>query len=94
MIQFDCEGCGIVDHILVDGYDAGDRLLEGVMFKVSIHGDELRAKVTKEHEKFFSTLNTKHWLQEIADNVEHHFEDCVGQCPRCGKDTYYGENTD
>lgn len=31
-MKFHCEDCGYMDKILVDGYDFGDRLLEGVMF--------------------------------------------------------------
>lgn len=33
-MELKCDTCGVIDHIIVDGYCFGDRLLEGVEFMV------------------------------------------------------------
>ena len=51
----------------IDGYNFGDRLLEGVMFVVSIKNGELSVKVDKDAEEYFSGLNQKKWLEAAKD---------------------------
>lgn len=50
-----------------DGYDIGERLLEGVMFKVSIIDNELKVSYSKEDESYMSQLNKKMWLESALE---------------------------
>ena len=55
-------------HGYVDGYSFGDRLLEGVIFKIYVdQKGKLRAQVHPDSAKYFSKLNTKKWLKEAVE---------------------------
>ncbi len=84
-MTFKCETCGEVDMILVDGYAVGDRLLEGVMFKVT-HDDEgeVVVNVTEESAHYFNGLNEKKWLKEMKDYVDDGMDVCA-ECSQCGQ---------
>jgi len=62
----------------VDGYSFGDRLLEGVMFDITIESDgSLSAKVDKSAESYFEDLNKEKWLKEAIKYAERN--DCFGE---------------
>lgn len=55
----------------IDGYSFGDRLLEGVMFIISITKDgELKAKVQDSDKDYFSDLNEERWLASAVSHAE------------------------
>jgi hypothetical protein len=62
-------GCGPVDHLLFDGYYFGDRILEGVMFKVKLDGSVETVEDWSTH-PYFSGLNAQKWLKEAARFIE------------------------
>lgn len=61
-------GAEIIENkFLVDGYSFGDRLLEGVMFEVEFNkstGKIINVVVEKSHAAYFSSLNSKKWIEE------------------------------
>lgn len=69
MYKLKCDNCGEIEHVLVDGYAFGDTILEGVMFKVYLDGDSLRAEVMPNYAGYFSELNEKLWLQRASKFV-------------------------
>lgn len=75
-----CDNCGEIDYVLVDGYDFGDRLLEGVMFEIRIVKGKYKAQVKKDCASYFDDLNTKKWLSECEFYAE---ELDVATCPKC-----------
>jgi hypothetical protein len=83
MPKFYCDKCGEIDHVLMDGYAFGDRLLEGVMFEVRVGKKGLDVKVADDCEEYFSGLNTKKWLKAAK---EHAQENDIATCPRCQED--------
>ena len=69
-------GHGEVEAVLFDGYAFGDRLLEGVMFRMD------RAGVVSPNDKRdFVGLDLKHWLK-LATEHGHALD--IGACPREG----------
>jgi len=87
-MKFDCEKCGDVDAVIVDGYGFGDRLLEGVMFKVFYRDGKLTAEVMPDSANYFNDLNTKKWLAACVQYVQDMEDDVEGQCPCCDEDIY------
>jgi len=83
-MELECESCGKIDHVLVDGYPFGDRLLEGVMFMVKDQdGIPTALGVTAEAVEYFSDLNQSKWLracEEFCERLD------FAQCPKCGGD--------
>ena len=51
----------------VDGYAFGDRLLDGVMFKITIQNGKLVAEVDKRAQYYFAQLNQDMWLKAAAE---------------------------
>ncbi len=81
--MFNCDECGEIDHILVDGYEFGDTLLEGVMFEIRHNNGKFNAVVQEESKQYFDGLNKKKWLKEaerFSDNND------IAACPKCGED--------
>ena len=73
------EGEEQLDHIIIDGYDFGDRLLEGVMFKVTIVDGKPKAEpASKGDENYLDTLNKEMWLHECEAHVESSVGDEIG----------------
>ena len=60
-----CDHCGVLNHVLIDGYDVGDRLLEGVMFEVRAVRGRPQVMVTADAAAYFATLNTTRWLRAM-----------------------------
>lgn len=91
-MELKCDKCGKIDHVLVDGYPFGDRLLEGVMFEVrDVNGKPDVIGVTKDCLDYFEGLSSKKWLKACKDYCEK--LDVAG-CPNCGEDVaVWGKNS-
>jgi Asp-tRNA(Asn)/Glu-tRNA(Gln) amidotransferase C subunit len=87
-MKFDCEKCGNVDHVLIDGYGFAERMLEGVIFKVFYKDGKLAAEVMPEHADYFADFNQDKWLQECIEHVKQFEDDVEGSCPNCNGDIY------
>lgn len=85
-MKFNCETCGDVNKIIVDGYPFGERLLEGVEFIVTNQPNGLKVKETDECKQYFKQLNQKMWYNECIQYVKDNVGDCVGVCANCGTD--------
>ena len=95
MIRFDCENCAkttladfiVVTTALLDGYKVGDRVLEEVMFRITIDDDELKAEIREDCAEYFKTLNRKMWLKNIHKALNSgDLDDCHLTCETCGDD--------
>lgn len=83
-MELNCETCGILEHVTVDGYIFGDRLLEGVDFIVKDNNGKPNAiGVTPECQSYFDDLNKKKWLKICEDFCE---DLDLATCPKCGDD--------
>lgn len=66
-----------VDAVYFDGYAFGDRLLEGVMFKLTKEG-EVYFKDDPATDAYVQQLNTEYWLTAAVDWIEDNdIADCV-----------------
>lgn len=80
-----CEFCKKeLPYALVDGYNFGDRLLEGVMFKVEHRNEGPNCiGVEESSEAYMKGLNWEHWKKKC----EEYCEDLdIAQCPDCHDD--------
>lgn len=84
---FNCENCGNITKVLVDGYPFGDRLLEGVMFTVTIKSNKLECNLPSDD--YTKGLNIPHWEKECLEYVGECKNDVVGQCVKCDSDALY-----
>ncbi len=74
-------GCGVIDHVLFEGYDFGDRLLEGVKFKARIDSDgHLTVEAADPEDDYWKGLNMSHWIGQALDFVR---DLDVAECPKC-----------
>ena len=64
----DCEN-DECEMALLDGYDFGDTLLEGVMFEVRVNDGKMSIGVSDDDADYLSDLNTRKWLKEAALNA-------------------------
>ncbi len=70
---------------VVDGYQYGDKLLEGVMFELTIEDTGLLSiKVEDSAKDYFSQFNEKHWYDTILESVEKECEAMI----KVGKHSY------
>jgi hypothetical protein len=78
-----CDECGKrLLFVYVDGYAFGDRLLEGVLFKVQFLSDGWKCiGVEKESEQYMKQLDWNHWKSECEDYCVN---EGMAQCPECG----------
>lgn len=81
-MKFNCEHCGEVDYVVVDGYRYGERLLEGVAFEVRRDDDgKYHAQVEEVARDYFAQFNQRMYLDQIeADVATEEF----AICPKCG----------
>lgn len=92
MAKLQCDTCGVLDHVLFDGYAFGDTLLEGVMFEARLTGQTdvetgspmFDVKVAAGHEAHWNKLNQKYWLGRRARHRPRHRR--VPDLPRRGRD--------
>lgn len=60
-----------VDYGYVDGYQFGDRLLEGVMFKITVtKQNKLKAEIAPGFEDSLEGLDKKYWLKLAVEHAE------------------------
>lgn len=82
--NFKCDNCGVLDHVLIDGYGFGDTLLEEVYFEIrwkkGQEGKAVEAKVEKSSADYFSQLNQKMFLRQAE---EYALKEDVATCPKC-----------
>lgn len=89
-MNFNCPNCGKIDHILIDGYEVGDRLLEDVKFRVSEKNGKTHAELAFERDRaYFDDLNTAKWLKAVEEYAEE--LDVVG-CPNCNEEIIFNED--
>ena len=69
MMKFECSNCGDIPIVYFDGYGFGDRMLEGVMFKVSrdSNGEIDVASVDSvedwDTDAYLIGLNKEYWME-------------------------------
>lgn len=78
-----CDNCGDLEFGLLGGYSVGERILEGVKFKVSFDDDELTVETDAGSARYMKNLNERHWLDAAADMAK---QADVLACPNCGED--------
>ena len=79
---FNCEKCGDIPMALLDGYHFGDRILEGVMFEITItDNNTITAKAQKESADYMATLNESKWNNAAVECAKSYD---VFVCPTCG----------
>ena len=89
---FYCQTCNkIIDEVNVDGYGFGDRMLEGVMYRVKnnngkpeVIGVQFCGEVIDpKDDAYMHGLNNKHWNKTCSEYCE---ELDIAACPTCGDD--------
>ena len=55
-----------VKYAYVDGYNFGERLLEGVIFCLTIKDDKVTADIRKADASYMKQLNKKMWVKEAV----------------------------
>jgi hypothetical protein len=94
-MKITCENCGEVDHVLMDGYNVGDRLLEGVMFEIRVKKEKFQevlvAKLDEQGQAYFKNngISAKKWEKEMTDDARSSYESdgcCLMICPKCEED--------
>ena len=81
--EFRCPTCGLLEYVLMEGYEVGDRVLLGVKFELSVVDGELSVSVREKDRQYFEQLNQGKWLRaayECAKQVD------IVTCPKCSTD--------
>lgn len=62
----------LTDIAYIDGYSVGDRMLEGVMFKITItDNNKFKAELADERDKAYTDqLNMKYWIPKVEEFCE------------------------
>lgn len=73
-------------HLLLDGYQVGERMLGGVKFIVTNNEEtgEYDVEVKESSKSYFRTLNQEMWLGKAKETANE--DGTWFQCPDCGKD--------
>lgn len=53
------------DKAYINGYDVGGRILEGVIFEITLKGEEIEVQVNEEDKDYFHQLNEKMWIENV-----------------------------
>ena len=82
-VDMRCSIHGKLKYVLVDGYNFGDRQLEGVYFKVEDRAGKPHVLgVTAECKDYFATLNQTFWFKAC----ERYCRDLdLAQCSKCDR---------
>lgn len=94
MRHFNCMICGKVYKAKIDGYTFGDRLLEGVMFEVTISPTDgsMTADVPDpDGRQYMDDLNFEKWKKRAIDVAGDAESDEAFSCSVCGEDCYLEE---
>lgn len=80
-----CEFCNQeIDHVLIHGYDFGDRMMEDVYFKVrSIDGKPECFGVIEDSKAYMKQFNWDHWKERCEEHCKTYD---LGTCPTCHDD--------
>lgn len=82
--MFECDSCGPIEFVLVDGYDVGDRILEGVKFELRRDESHFKARVVSESCAYMARMGGEEkWLKEV-EAYAHEMD--VAQCPHCNSE--------
>lgn len=82
-MKFNCEKCGKIDEALFDGYEFGDRILEGVKFKARKNDNgtcEVESVDIWENDPYLKGLNKEFWLNNAKQFAE---KNDIFICPNC-----------
>lgn len=84
---FEKENGEVVEHAFLDGRLFGDRILEGVIFHVSIcPKGQLHVRITEKHRSYFHQFNTKELLEDaLAFAIQN---DIFQETEEGGEDIY------
>jgi hypothetical protein len=84
--HFETESGKTIMTAQFDGYQIADRLLEGLMFQITVQPDgTLQASVKSEDEKYFEQFNTAKFLKEAKEYAE---ENDIFECPTTGEECW------
>lgn len=80
-----CENCDKkLDFVYVDGYSFGDRLMEGILFKVKVVDNKPECiGVSEDDEPYMTQFNWEHWkkrCEEFCEDLD------IATCPNCNYD--------
>ena len=56
---------------MIDGYDFGDRLMEGVMYNVSLNQDktDINIEINEKYKDYFKMFNKNYWYKLAKNDV-------------------------
>ena len=80
-----CENCFHPGPFLINGYFFGDRILEDVMFEVSIDKQGKAYYTGYDKSPYTEGLNMEHWIKRCSEYLEN--ADIL-ECSRCNHDVY------
>lgn len=79
-----CDNKCNIDFIYVNGYDFGDRIMEGVKFKVRVvNGKPECFGMDPDSEPYMVQFDWKYWKQKCEDYCD---DIDIAQCPQCKQD--------
>ena len=81
MCKLICDNCGELDYVTLDGYNIGEKLLEGVKFKVWIKNGAYRAWFLDPDDEYLDQINKEYWIARCIDILPD-MEEAI--CPLCG----------
>lgn len=85
-MKFKCDNCGDIDEAIIDGYEIGDKILEGVKFKVRKNDDgscNVESVDDWDSDPYLIGLNKEYWIDLISKYCEN--QD-IFFCPHCHND--------
>ena len=87
MTKLFCEECNeIPEFVYIDGYNFGDRLMEGVNFKLKFSNKTVECiGVEEQSEVYMKQFNWEYW-KERCNLIAKDYD--VFTCPKCGEDIY------
>lgn len=81
--QLKCVDCGPIEEAFFDGYSVGDTLLEGVIFRITVNGEELQVQPkSSRDDSYLKTLNKKKWIKAVREAVSTDGFDEM-ECSKC-----------
>ena len=80
-MNFICENCGQIQEALMDGYFFGDRLMEDVMFVVTLDDShKATVRISEKDADYFKQFNAEEWYKQGREFAE---ENDFFTCPKC-----------